>query len=58
MEMIGRLLILGMAVTFFLLAYESTSFMAVAGYVWGSILTLALLASFRTKSRYPEKDGN
>lgn len=58
MQTVGRILILAMSVTFFLLAYESQTVLAVAGYVFGSLLALALLASFAKKSRYPEKDGN
>jgi len=58
MEAAGRILILAISVTLFLLAWESQSFLAVPGYVFGSVLALALLASFRGKSRYPEKDGN
>jgi hypothetical protein len=58
METVGRLLILGMAVTFYLLAYESESFMAIPGHTFGVLLTLALLASFARKSGYPGKRGD
>lgn len=58
METVGRLLILAMAVTFYLLAYESETFLAIPGYTFGVLLTLALLASFAKKSRYPGKRGD
>lgn len=45
-DLIAKLLILGMAVTYFLLAYQAEPITAGFGYVFGSLLTLAFLLSF------------
>jgi hypothetical protein len=47
METFGRVLAFGMGVNFFLLAYQvPTNVTSVLGWVFGSLLTLAVLASF------------
>ena len=58
MEMIGRLLILGMSVTFMLLAYQVDNVTGVFGWVFGTILAMALLASFAKKKGYPGMRGD
>lgn len=58
MQTVGRLLILGMSVTFMLLAYQVDNVTGVFGWVFGTILAMALLASFANRTGYPGKRGN
>jgi uncharacterized membrane protein YiaA len=50
-EVIARLLILGMGVTFILLAYQAEPISAGFGYFFGVILTIAFLLSFAKVKR-------
>lgn len=45
-DLIAKLFILGMAVTYFLLAYQAEPVTAVFGYIFGGLLTIAFLLSF------------
>jgi len=48
-----------MGVTFMLLAYQvPTNVTSVLGWVFGSLLVLAVLASFANLKRYPERRGD
>jgi hypothetical protein len=59
MENFGRILAFGMGINFFLLAYQvPTNVTSVLGWVFGSLLTLAVLASFVKPKRYPGKYGD
>ena len=58
MQTTGRMLILAMATTFILLAYQTTGFLSVLGYIFGTILGMALLASFARGTRYSGKRGD
>jgi hypothetical protein len=58
METFGKILAFGMGLNFFLLAYQvPTNVTSVLGWVFGSLLCLAVLASFVKPKRYPEKRG-
>ena len=58
METFGKILAFGMGLNFFLLAYQvPTNVTSVLGWVFGSLLCLAVLASFVKAKRYPEKRG-
>ena len=52
-DLIARLIILTMAVTFFLLAYQAEPVTGFLGYFFGVILTLAFLVSFAKVKRLP-----
>lgn len=58
MENFGRILAFSMGITFFLLAFQAEIVTAVLGYVFGSLLVLAVLASFVKPKRYPPTHGN
>jgi hypothetical protein len=58
MENFGRMLAFAMGLNFMLLAYQVDNFTGVLGWVFGSLLCLAVLASFRKVKRYPEKHGD
>ena len=59
MESFGRILAFAMGLNFFLLAYQvPTNVTSVLGWVFGSLLTLAVLGSFMKPKRYPEKQGD
>jgi hypothetical protein len=59
METFGKILAFGMGINFFLLAYQvPTNVTSVLGWVFGSLLCLAVLASFVKPKRYPEKHGD
>jgi hypothetical protein len=59
METFGKVLVFGMGVNFMLLAYQvPTNVTSVLGWVFGSILCLAVLASFVKPKRYPGGHGN
>jgi hypothetical protein len=59
MENFGRILAFGMGLNFFLLAYQvPTNVTSVLGWVFGSLLCLAVLASFLKAKRYPGKHGD
>jgi hypothetical protein len=47
-NIIGRVLLLSMSVTFFLLAAQAETVTGVFGYIFGSLLFLAVLISFKT----------
>jgi hypothetical protein len=58
-ENFGRILDFDMGLNFFLLAYQVPSnFTSVLGWVFGSLLTLAVLASFVKTKRYPGRHGD
>jgi hypothetical protein len=52
MENFGRIIAFAMGLNFFLLAYQVDNVTGVFGWVFGSMLTLAVLASFLKPSRY------
>lgn len=59
MENFGRILAFSMGINMMLLAYQvPTNLTTVLGYVFGSLLCLAVLASFVKPKRYPEKHGD
>jgi hypothetical protein len=58
METFGRVLLFGMGLTFMLLAYQVDNFTGILGWVFGVILSLAVLASFVKVKRYPGKRGD
>lgn len=59
MEQFGRILAFAMGLNFFLLAYQvPTNVTSVLGWVFGSFLTLAVLASFIKPKRYPGGRGD
>jgi NhaP-type Na+/H+ or K+/H+ antiporter len=59
MQIFGKVLAFGMGLTFFLLAYQvPTNVTSVLGWVFGSLLCLAVLMSFVRPSRYSEKHGD
>jgi hypothetical protein len=58
MEIFGRVLAFSMGLNFFLLAYQvPTNVTSVLGWVFGSLLCLAVLASFVKPKRYSEGRG-
>ncbi len=59
MENFGRVLAFGMGLNFFLLAYQvPTNVTSVLGWVFGSLLCLAVLMSFVRPKRYPGGRGD
>ena len=59
MENFGRILAFSMGINMLLLAYQvPTNVTGVLGWVFGSLLCLAVLASFVKPKRYPEKHGD
>jgi len=58
MEPIGRILVFAMGLTFMLLAYQVDNVTGVFGWIFGGLMTLAVLASFVKPKRYPGKRGN
>ena len=58
MENVGRILAFAMGLNFFLLAYQVDNVTGVFGWIFGSILTLAVLASFAKPKRYPGGRGD
>jgi hypothetical protein len=58
METFGRVLLFGMGLTFMLLAYQVDNFTGILGWVFGVILSLAVLASFVKVKRYPGGRGD
>jgi hypothetical protein len=58
MESFGRVLAFAMGITFFLLAYQAETVTAVLGYIFGSLLVLAVLMSFAKVKRYPSEHGD
>ena len=59
METFGKILAFAMGLNFFLLAYQvPTNLTSVLGWVFGSLLCLAVLASFIKAKRYPGGHGN
>jgi len=58
METFGRVLAFGMGVNFFLLAYQvPTNVTSVLGWIFGSLLCLAVLMSFISPKRYSGRRG-
>ena len=58
METFGKILAFSMGINFFLLAYQVPSNVtSVLGWVFGSLLCLAVLASFVKPKRYSEGRG-
>jgi hypothetical protein len=58
METFGKILAFSMGINFFLLAYQvPTNVTSVLGWVFGSLLCLAVLASFVKPKRYPRERG-
>jgi hypothetical protein len=57
METFGKILAFGMGLNFFLLAYQVDNVTGVFGWVFGSLLCLAVLASFARPKRYPGGRG-
>ena len=51
-EVIAKILILGMSVTYFLLAYQAEPITAGFGYFFGTIIFLAFLISFSKAKRF------
>ena len=59
METFGKIMVFAMGINFMLLAYQvPTNVTTVLGWVFGSILCLAVLASFVKAKRYPGGHGN
>jgi hypothetical protein len=58
MENFGRILAFAMGITFFLLAYQAEVVTSVLGYIFGSLLCLAVLMSFLKPKRYPSEHGD
>ena len=59
MENFGRILAFAMGVNYFLLAYQvETNVTSVLGWVFGSLLCLAVLMSFANPKRYPGGRGD
>lgn len=59
MENFGRILAFAMGLNFFLLAYQvETNVTSVLGWVFGSLLCLAVLMSFRKPKRYSGGRGD
>jgi hypothetical protein len=57
METFGKILAFSMGLNFFLLAYQVDNITGVFGWVFGSLLCLAVLASFIKPKRYPGGHG-
>jgi hypothetical protein len=59
MENFGRILAVARGLNFFLLAYQvGTNVTSVLGWVFGSLLCLAVLMSFVKPKRYPGGRGD
>jgi len=59
MENFGRILAFAMGINFMLLAYQiPTNLTTVLGWVFGSLLCMAVLGSFRKPKRYPDTRGD
>jgi hypothetical protein len=58
METFGRVLAFSMGLNFFLLAYQVDNVTGVFGWIFGSLLCMAVLASFVKPKRYPSERGN
>lgn len=59
METFGRILAFAMGLNFFFLAYQvPTNVTSVLGWIFGSLLTLAVFASFVKPKRYSEGRGD
>ena len=59
MENFGRILAFAMGLNMMLLAYQvPTNVTTVLGWVFGSLLLLAVLMSFAKPKRYPSKHGD
>jgi hypothetical protein len=57
MENFGRILAFAMGLNFMLLAYQVDNVTGALGWVFGVILTLAVLASFVKPKQYPGGHG-
>jgi hypothetical protein len=59
MENFGRILAFSMGINYLLLAYQvETNITSVLGWIFGSMLCLAVLMSFVKPKRYPGGRGN
>lgn len=59
MENFGRILAFAMGLNYILLAYQvETNLFSVLGYIFGSLLCLAVLMSFVKPKRYPAEHGD
>lgn len=59
MENVGRIIAFAMGINYLLLAYQvETNITSVLGYVFGSMLCLAVLMSFVKPKRYPSGRGD
>ena len=59
MENVGRIIAFAMGINYLLLAYQvETNVTSVLGYVFGSMLCLAVLMSFVKPKRYPSGRGD
>lgn len=58
MQSVGKGLMFAMGLTFMLLAYQVDNFTGVLGWIFGVLLTLAVLASFFDLKRYSGRRGN
>ena len=57
METFGRILAFGMGLNFFLLAYQVDNVTGVFGWIFGALLSLAVLMSFIAPKRYSGRRG-
>jgi hypothetical protein len=59
MENVGRIIAFAMGINYLLLAYQvETNITSVLGYIFGSMLCLAVLMSFVKPKRYPSGRGD
>jgi len=59
MENVGRIIAFSMGINYLLLAYQvETNITSVLGYIFGSMLCLAVLMSFVKPKRYPSGRGD
>jgi hypothetical protein len=58
MENFGKILAFAMGLNFMLLAHQVDNLTGVFGWIFGVILTLAVLASFVKPKRYPKGHGD
>jgi hypothetical protein len=58
MENFGKILAFAMGLNFMLLAHQVDNLTGVFGWIFGVILTLAVLASFVKPKRYPGGHGD
>lgn len=49
MKIVSVIVVAAMSITFFLLAFQAEPVTAVLGYVWGTVLSLAVINQLRGK---------